>query len=89
LAGDLQRRSGSSEAAPDDRQDGRLMAATGVYKRHRKACRSRSGGRCNCQPSWQAQAFDQHTGKLVTRSFPTEAAAKAWRNDAVTAIRSG
>lgn len=63
--------------------------ATGVYKRHRKKCASRAGRRCNCEPTWQAQAYDNRRGKLVTRSFPTQGAARGWRQDVVTALRSG
>lgn len=36
-----------------------------------------------------AEAFDSRTGKKIRRSFPTHAAAKAWRADATSAIRSG
>ena len=63
--------------------------ATGVYKRHSKRCGSRDGRRCNCSPTWQAQAYDARSQKLVTRSFPSEGAARGWRHDIVTALRSG
>lgn len=35
----------------------------GVYVRHTNACAARAGGRCNCQPSYRAQAYDPETGK--------------------------
>jgi integrase len=65
--------------------------ATGVYKRHAKACRTRTttNGRCNCEPSFQAQVFDKSTGKLVTKTLPTAAAARTWRHEVLTAVRTG
>src|SRR5436309_2538094 len=53
--------------------------AEGIETRHRKACRSRQGGRCNCTPgdsgpnTTVAQAVDEllegmRDGRILTRS---------------------
>ena len=44
--------------------------AAGIDTRHARACRSRSGGRCNCQPSHQAHVFDKRTGRRIFRMAP-------------------
>lgn len=61
----------------------------GIEVRHRKACCSREGGRCNCDPSYRAEAFDGRTGGRRYKTFPTRAAARGWRTDALAAIRAG
>lgn len=62
----------------------------GIDIRHARSCRSRGGGgRCNCKPTYQAHVFDNRTGKRTRKTFPTEAAAKTWRQDAVIALRTG
>lgn len=61
----------------------------GIQVRHQVTCAQRQGGACNCEPSYQAEAFDKRTGKKLRRTFPTVAAAKSWRIDQQKAIRSG
>lgn len=61
----------------------------GITVRHRGRCSSRSGRGCNCEPSYQAQAYSPRDKKTLRRSFPTLAAARAWRADAQVAIRRG
>src|SRR4051794_9313483 len=57
--------------------------ATGIDVRHRKTCPGyRADGKC-CKPTYQANAYDKHTGKLIRRTFPTKTAAKQWRQDAI------
>ncbi len=63
--------------------------ATGIRTRHARNCKSRDGGRCNCTPSYQAQAYDTRTARQVWRTFPTLSAAKLWRQDAQVALRRG
>ena len=63
--------------------------ATGIRTRHARSCQSREAGRCNCTPSYQAQAYDGRTGRQVWRTFPTLSAAKLWRQDAQVALRRG
>lgn len=61
----------------------------GIETRHARGCRSRDGGRCNCTPSYRAEAYDKTSGRKVRRTFPTLAAAKGWRADAQADIRRG
>jgi integrase len=57
----------------------------GVRQRHRRDCTRR--GRCAC--SWQAEIFDPEAGEKIRRTFPTRAAAKSWRQDAIVALKQG
>jgi integrase len=61
----------------------------GISPRHRRACDSRDGDACNCGDHlhWQAWAWDPASRKKIRKTFPTLAAAKAWRADATVAIR--
>lgn len=61
----------------------------GITIRHSRRCASRGGRSCNCRPAYQAQAYSRKDRKTLRRSFPTLAAAKAWRSEAQTAIRRG
>jgi hypothetical protein len=54
----------------------------GISLRHARSCPSRSGGRCRCAPTYQAQAWSPRDHKRLTRTFPTLAAARSWRYDA-------
>lgn len=63
--------------------------AAGIEERHARDCRARAGGRCDCRPSYRAQVFDKRTGRRIRRTFPTHAAAKTWRQDAIVAVRKG
>jgi integrase len=69
--------------------EGRLMAAQGVRARHSRSCGSRDGGRCNCRPSYEAFVFLKREGRKVRKTFPTQAAAKTWRADALNAAAKG
>lgn len=61
----------------------------GIEVRHRKHCaRPKDDGRC-CGASFQAQVFDARRGRPIKKSFPTRAAAKGWRTDALAALRRG
>jgi integrase len=61
----------------------------GVCQRHGRACASRAGRRCNCNPSYEAFVFDQRAGRKIRQTFPTLSAAKAWRSDALGEVRRG
>lgn len=39
--------------------------------------------------SYRASVFDRREGRKIRKTFPTLAAAKAWRADALTAVRAG
>lgn len=61
----------------------------GIETRHARSCRSESGGRCSCTPTFRAYAPTGERGSKARRSFPTLAAAKAWRRDALQAGEQG
>jgi len=65
------------------------MPTPGIDTRHARACRGRGGGRCNCTPTYQASVFDVRQGRKVRKTFPSKAAAKTWRQDALVAVRTG
>ena len=56
--------------------------AVGVHQRHRQGCR---GGRCEC--SWEAFVYSGRDGKKIRKTFPSQAAARAWRDDTRVAVR--
>src|SRR5437588_7285184 len=61
----------------------------GIEVRHARRCRSREGGTCTCKPTYQAQVWSARERKQIKRTFPTLAAARAWRADALVALRRG
>lgn len=62
----------------------------GIYERHKKACRSRDGGRCSCDPSFIAAVWHPTDHRMLWSDvFPTEAAAKTWRRDALYLVAHG
>lgn len=65
------------------------MADLGILVRHGRSCRANDGGRCNCKPSYQAWVYSKRDQKKIKKSFPTRAAAKAWRTDALNALNRG
>ena len=69
---------------------------TGIVVRHSRSCPSRSGEKCSegrkdgCRPSFEAWVFDRREGgSKIRKTFPTVAAAKAWRTDAQSALNRG
>jgi integrase len=65
-------------------------SAQGIRTRHRSGCPAPSDGqRCKCSPSYEAFVYSVRDGKKIRRSFPTLAAARAWRSDAGSAVRKG
>src|SRR2546422_2453657 len=61
----------------------------GIEVRHSRWCRSREGGTCNCPKTYQAQVWSTRDRRSIKRTFPTLAAAKSWRHDALVALRKG
>jgi integrase len=59
--------------------------ATGIRQRHRKGCSRR--GKCGC--SWQAEVYDAEAKDKIRESFPSFAAARNWRHDALVELREG
>ena len=65
----------------------RATVAEGIALRHSRRCASRHGEACSCRPSYQAQAWVARDDKPIRRTFPTLAAARAWRQRTQVAIR--
>jgi integrase len=57
--------------------------ATGVRQRHGRECNR--NGRCKCP--YEAFVYSKRDRKKIRKTFPTHAAAQAWRDDAKTAVR--
>jgi integrase len=66
-----------------------MAQLAGIEVRHRTTCATRSGGKCNCKPAYQASVWSAREGKRLRKTFPTLSAARAWRAEAQTAIRRG
>ena len=61
----------------------------GIEVRHRRGCGVAAGRRCGCQPSYRAAVWSPREGREIKRTFPTLAAARSWRAEAITAVRRG
>jgi integrase len=61
----------------------------GIVLRHARSCRSREGGRCSCDPSFQAQVWSARENKTIRKTFPALGDARAWRHESQTALRKG
>ena len=62
----------------------------GIRIRHSRTCTSSaSKARCNCRPAYEASVYSVRDGRKIRKSFPTQAAAKGWRADAMSALRKG
>lgn len=66
-----------------------MAQLAGIEVRHRTTCATRAGGKCNCKPAYQASVWSAREGKRLRKTFPTLAAARAWRAEAQTAVRRG
>jgi integrase len=64
---------------------------TGIRKRHARTCPTFSdrNARCRCRPSYEAAVYLKREDTKLRKSFPTEAAAKAWRADMLVSVRRG
>lgn len=65
------------------------MSRDGVRERHARSCASRSGGACDCSPTWQANVWDNRSKKRTTKTFRSKAAAVKWRRTAQVALERG
>lgn len=61
----------------------------GIVKRHARGCRSRRGGACSCQPSYEAWVYSPRDERKVRRTFKNYAEARSWRADAKRQIDLG
>jgi integrase len=66
-----------------------MAQRTGIEVRHKKACASRSGARCNCQPTYQASVWSARESTRIRKTFATLADARAWRSETQTGVRRG
>ena len=64
-------------------------AQQGVRVLHARACPAEQGGRCACQPRYEASAYLARERRKLRKNFRTLAEARAWRSDAQGAIRRG
>jgi integrase family protein with SAM-like domain len=63
--------------------------AKGIRERHARSCGTRSGGRCSCEPSYEAQVWNPAEQAPIRRTFRVQAEAKTWYRDAKIALRRG
>ena len=61
----------------------------GVTVRHGRHCGASGGGRCRCQPAYQAQVFSARDRRTIRKSFPSLSEARAWRADTKAALQKG
>jgi integrase len=63
----------------------------GITVRHARSCpvAGDSDAACKCSPTYQAHVWSKNEKKRIRKTFPTLTAAKAWRSDAVPALRRG
>jgi integrase len=61
----------------------------GIRARHSRTCGSHEDTRCNCRPAYEAAVFSKRDGKKLRKTFPTLAAARRWRNDALGELDRG
>jgi hypothetical protein len=66
-----------------------MSRTAGIRTRHSRRCRSRAGGKCICDPSYEAWAWSKLDGKKIRRTFYDYSEAKGWRHDAAGAVRRG
>src|SRR5690348_9045939 len=83
---------GTSPARGIDLDGGRHMAkpSPGIRRTHSPSCPARTNrDRCVCSAGYEASVYDRHTGEKIRKTFPTTAAARAWRSDAEHGVRRG
>jgi len=61
----------------------------GIEIRHDRNCATRRGARCSCSPSFRAKVYDGRTGRYLKKTFSSVSEAKAWRTEALVALRQG
>jgi integrase len=66
-----------------------MSRTTGIQARHGRSCPARDGGDCKCKPTYQANVWSAREKRRIFKTFPTHAAAKTWRSDALVALRKG
>ena len=66
-----------------------MKVPRGIEVRHRRSCSCSTGATCDCKPTFRAWVNHPAENRKVRRTFPTLAAAKRWREDAVVDLRRG
>jgi integrase len=66
-----------------------MKPVPGIEPRHARSCPVRGWESCKCKPSYQAHVWSKRDNKRIRRTFPTLAAAKSWRLDAMKGLRDG
>jgi integrase len=62
-----------------------MAQSQGVRARHARTCRGSNGQRCSCSPRYEAFVYIAREQRKLRKSFETQAAAKAWRADMLSA----
>jgi integrase len=65
----------------------RKTGSGGIQTRHARSCPARNGGKCNCKPSYQASIYIAREKQRLVKTFSSLAEARAWRQDAYSAVR--
>src|ERR1700758_3877944 len=65
------------------------LPKTGIEVRHARECAKQSGGDCTCTPGYRAVVWSARDNRRIQKTFPTEAAALMWREDARVDLRRG
>lgn len=64
----------------------------GIRRAHSTGCPARPRGStraCTCNAGYEATVWDHASGRKIRKTFPTAAAARAWRSDAAHGVRRG
>jgi integrase len=76
--------------AQSNRRSRKPNGTPGVVTIHSRTCRTRAGGRCNCDPTYEAWVWSKRDQKKIRRKFRGEGArdaAKSWRIDAAKLVK--
>lgn len=61
---------------------------TGIRVRHSRSCaKHKNDGRCSCTPAYEAAVYSPRDRRKIRKTFASLAAARAWRDEAATAVR--
>lgn len=66
-----------------------MKPVTGIEPRHARSCPAKGWEPCRCEPSYQASVWSKREQRKIHRTFPTLAAAKSWRTDALHGLKQG
>jgi integrase len=64
--------------------------AEGIITRHARACPAKSGGKCSCKPTFQPRVWSSREKRYINGpTASSKGEAKAWRVDALAALKKG